>query len=70
MTPSRVNATQRDNHQCGNDKWSNDGCIGTFNHRLWATVAMDSNTTDAYNVPKWLPAVRRPQLALARRPER
>jgi hypothetical protein len=25
MTPSRVNATQRDNHQCGNDKWSNEG---------------------------------------------
>jgi hypothetical protein len=28
-----------------------------------ATVATDSNTMDAYNVPKWLPAVRRPQLA-------
>jgi hypothetical protein len=37
---------------------------------LTATVATDSNTMDAYNVPKWLPAVRRPQLALALRRER
>jgi hypothetical protein len=41
----------------------------SFAGALTVTVATDSNTMDAYNVPKWLPAVRRPQLALALRRE-